>query len=201
MKKMPCLFDFDYPQAHKRVYKGQLNQKAVALLEACQDVVATVKRDGTATKLENGKWFTRRMVRDGKTAPEGFQPMSYDEKTEKTFGWEPVENSPYKNVLVKGIINTFILGGQLMIDGTYELCGPTINNNPEGLDEPKFFRHGSEKLDNFPDLKEILSVEDPREFLKPYFQEFKNKGIEGVVFWGDGEPLVKLRVKDFENLS
>ena len=35
-------------------------------------------------------------------------------------------------------------------DGTYELCGPKVNGNPERLERHAYFRHGAEVLANVP---------------------------------------------------
>lgn len=76
--------------------------------------------------------------------------------------------------------------GGLLPDGTYELVGSKINNNPYGLDGYKLVKHGAEILD-VPDR----SFEGIKQFLT-------GLNGEGVVFYNNetGE-MAKIRRKDF----
>lgn len=58
-------------------------------------------------------------------------------------------------------------------------------------------RHGTTVVEGFPSVAGILSADDPRALLEPFFADFRALGIEGVVWWVEGEPVVKLRAKDF----
>jgi len=73
-------------------------------------------------------------------------------------------------------------------DGTYELCGPKIQGNPEKLEKHKLIKHGSETL-----LLPLLNFEN----LKNYLLDPSNN-IEGIVFHHiyDGR-MCKLRKSDF----
>lgn len=69
-------------------------------------------------------------------------------------------------------------------DGTYELIGPKINNNPYKLDECKLVKHGAEVL-NIPDRS--------FEGLKALME---NLSGEGVVFHHPNGEMFKIRKKD-----
>lgn len=71
-------------------------------------------------------------------------------------------------------------------DGTYELIGPKINNNPYKLDECKLIKHGSEVL-NIPDR----SFEGLKVFME-------NLDGEGVVFHHPNGEMYKCRKKDMK---
>lgn len=70
-------------------------------------------------------------------------------------------------------------------DGTYELCGPKFQSNPEQFAAPMFLRHGAEVL---PDV--------PRTFagLRDYLGEW---AIEGVVFHRRDGRMAKVKRPDF----
>jgi hypothetical protein len=70
-------------------------------------------------------------------------------------------------------------------DGTYELCGPKINGNPERLDEHIFIRHGSEVID---DVKRLW--DDLRDLLHA-------ASYEGIVFHHPDGRMCKIRRDDY----
>lgn len=191
MKKMTVLFAQILDDKGNRVISDRIHERAEAIFTS-QDVRATIKVDGTATFLdEDGNWFSRRAVRPGKNAPEGFIPMETDPKTGITFGWEPIEGSSLHKAFKKAVT-----GDER--PGTFELIGPKINGNPEGVDTDRLVPHGSAPAEGFPSVEEMdAHRDDLREFLFPFFARFREQSIEGIVWWIDGEPKIKLRVKDF----
>jgi hypothetical protein len=74
-------------------------------------------------------------------------------------------------------------------DGTYELLGPKVQGNPEGLEAHRLLPHGAEVLPNAPRTFNAL-----REYLR-------TAPLEGIVWWRDlTDPdceKVKLKVRDF----
>jgi len=73
-----------------------------------------------------------------------------------------------------------------MIIGTYELCGPDIHNNPEGLDEYALIRHaGLPEVPNVP-----LTYDELRDFMSRWPHE-------GIVWHHPDGRAAKLRVTDF----
>lgn len=72
-------------------------------------------------------------------------------------------------------------------DGTYELCGPKVNGNPEGLDKHAFIPHGKDVLDF------TFSGGDPYDEVKAWLS---TRDIEGIVWWNDGNPVAKIKKRD-----
>lgn len=69
-------------------------------------------------------------------------------------------------------------------DGTYELCGPHFQTNPEGFVQDSFVRHGAEVLEaprTFDGLRAFLTT----------------NAIEGVVFLHPDGRMCKIRRNDF----
>lgn len=192
MKKIPMLLAMTFDDKGNRVITNEVSEKARFLLDH-PDAVATWKRDGTAVKLnEDGEWFARRTVKKGKSAPAGFILEEFDPVTGHSFGWEPIEGSAFRKMWKRAV------EGEDFAPGTFELIGPKINGDPEKIGKDTLIRHGSEIIEDFPTIDEIKEHEDDViGFLLPFFTDFRARGIEGIVWWVDGVPAVKLRAKDF----
>jgi hypothetical protein len=106
------------------------------------------KYDGTCVMYDGERWWARREVKPGKKAPDGYVPLSTDEVTGKTVGWEPIEQSAFFKFLVEagsndyGIADEYQFHGGKTRPGTYELIGPKVNGNPERTDSHLLIRHG-----------------------------------------------------------
>jgi hypothetical protein len=163
--------------------------------------VATQKVDGTCCLIEGGKLYARYDAKvaptaenpDGRTlpkykgerpVPEGFKAAQEpDPVTGHWPGWVLVtDQSEYKWHRA-----ALAEAPDFLPDGTYELCGPRINGNPEGLLGHVFLRHG---FTEFPDC--------PRDFegLKRFFQDIEHP-IEGIVWHHPDGRMVKIKAKDF----
>jgi uncharacterized protein DUF5565 len=141
VQKIPTLFVRD-PSDLKRVIR--------AVHPACQWVIdgegePTRKYDGTCVRLdEAGAWWARREVKPGKPAPAGFVAVQRDPATGKTVGWEPIEQSAFAKFFAEART------GQ-EVPGTYELCGPKVNANPEDYPDHALVRHATaDVLDGVP---------------------------------------------------
>lgn len=140
---------------------------------------ATQKFDGTCCMVRGGRLFKRYDAKKGKTPPVGFEPaQDPDAVTGHWPGWLPVGDGPddkwHREALIDGLV-----------DGTYELCGPRIQGNPEGLETHVLVPHGS-----------VVLLDCPREFgaLKEWL---KDKTIEGIVWHHIDGRMVKIKRKDF----
>lgn len=195
MKKIPMFFALEFNEnTGNRDVINMLNDKVRLMIEEGGEFIPTLKLDGTAVRLtETGEWQIRRAVSNGKKEPEGYVLEEYDENTGRKFGWEPPEASGFNKFFKRALENIDFTP----VPGTYELCGPKINGNPEGLEEDTLFPHGTEPLEGFPTLEEILEHDDYMAFLEPYFAKFRAAGHEGIVWWKEGNPVFKLRCKDF----
>jgi len=137
------------------------------------------------------RWMARREVKQGYEFPDDFEIEQFDPTTKKTFGWEPIEQSPfYKHFLEaeKDLEKRYL--------GTYELCGPKINGNPENFKRHTLVHHWSTDLISNVHVLDIheMSVEDAYEALK---QTLGYMPIEGVVWYGVTNGMAKLKRKDF----
>lgn len=145
--------------------------------------VATRKYDGTCVMLdEDGLWWARREVKEGKTVPPEFVEVEFDPATGKTVGWEPAGQSAFFKYLTDALGQPY----QRRSVGTYELCGPMVNRDPEGFDTHVLIRHD--------DAEELEGV--PRDFekLAVFLVDFPH---EGVVWHHEDGRMAKLKRRDF----
>lgn len=183
MRKIPTLFVRDPNDMRKVLHEVH---------PECQWVIdgegeATRKYDGTCVLLDHdGIWFARREVKPGKTVPSGYVEVDTDPVTGKTVGWEPIDQSPFVKAWQEALGNPH----ERRAIGTYELCGPKINGNPEGYSGHVLIRHGDADL-----------LDDaPRDFngLVKYFADFPHEGI--VWHHVDGR-MTKIKRRDFGLLT
>lgn len=186
VKKMPALFVID---RSVHLATTEVNEKAAWIFN--EPSKPTLKKDGTSvTVTEDGKIYARRAVKKGKKAPPDFIAAETDPITGHTFGLEPVEQSGFAKMFKEAA------GTQKLTPGTYELCGPKINGNPEGLTSHTVLPHGYEEATEIPDMTKV-NPSEAYETLKTLFATYKERGIEGVVWWGENGKRTKLRVNDF----
>lgn len=187
MKKMPCLFVREFHD------KGRFTLTE-AVTPGCEWVlagegVATRKWDGTACMVKDGALYKRYDAkRDPRTNVYRLPPtgaIACDEPDPVTGHWPhwiPVGDEPeskWHQLAWKTL-------AEPLPDGTYELCGPQVNGNPEGLERLDFFRHGlvsyvSQHVRSFASIRQFLS----------------EVRIEGIVFHHDDGRMCKIRRHDF----
>lgn len=175
MKKISTLFVRD-PENRKHV----LNE----VTPGCEWVlagegVATQKFDGMCVLVRDGKMFARREVKPGKKPPADFEQVDHDEVTGKTVGWVPVTDDP------EYARHWEAYGPVVLKDGTYELCGPKVNGNPEGFSRHVLVRHG-----------DLTMGSAPRDFdgLRTWLLA---NPFEGLVWHHPDGRMVKLKRRDF----
>lgn len=180
MQKIPTLFERNPDD--RRYVLDKVNPDAAWVLAG--EGHATRKYDGTCVRLDQGgNWWARREVKLGRRRPDGFVEISHDEVTSKTVGWEPIYQSPF----VKAWDEAWTVqreSGLPISSGTFDLCGPKVNGNPECLTEHVLIPHGA------------LPVDAPRTFaeLAVWLHE---QPYEGVVWHrGDGR-MAKIKKRDF----
>lgn len=104
------------------------------------------------------------------------------EVTSKTVGWEPVGQSAFAKWHAEALGYPY----ERRPVGTYELCGPKVNGNPEGYDEHVLIRHA--------DATELLDV--PRDYDR--LQEWlANSDFEGIVWHHPDGRMAKIKRRDF----
>lgn len=175
MKKIETLF--------VREGKGRAFMATPQVAEGCEWViagegVATRKFDGTCCAVIGGRLY-KRMDWDAAKgpAPSSWIHHSGNPDQRSGHGWMPVGEGPedwmHRLASTDGLT-----------DGTYELCGPKLQKNPEKLESYTLLRHGSVVLDA------------PRDFdgLRSYLKDFPHEGI--VWHHPDGR-MVKIKRSDF----
>lgn len=178
MRKIPTLFVRD-PDDRAHVLRE--------VTPGCEWVIAgegtpTRKFDGTCVLIRDGEMFGRREIKRGGVAPAGFDPVDHDEATGKIVGWVPIDDSPewrwHREALSDG-------RPDMMPNGTYELCGPKVQGNPEGFSEHILVPHGADRLD-----------EDPRDF-DAIVDFLSRHSFEGIVWRHPDGRRAKIKRRDF----
>lgn len=175
MKKIISLFQRNYDG--DRLVRDEVVPGAEWVLAG--EGVATRKYDGTCCLVRDGKLLKRYEVKQGKKAPLNFEPANdVDENTGKQQGWVPVGDGPEDQY------HREAFAANNHSDGTYELCGPKVQGNPEHFPLHLLVPHGIEHVDA------------PRTFseLRDWF---KGRDIEGIVWHHADGRMVKIKAKDF----
>jgi len=176
VKKIPSLFKRNY-DTHK-IYNE--------VTEGCEWVIKgeglpTRKFDGTACLLLKGILYKRYDCKQGRKLPVGGFACQHapDPETGHWPWWIPItENDKYHK-------EAFMRMPTFMKDCTYELCGPKINGNPEGLTYHILIAHGSEIFEDCPTDFSILP------------QWLTYAGVEGIVWHHPDGRMCKIKLKDF----
>jgi len=184
MKKIPNLFKRDYTKKERPL----INE----VLEGSEWVVngegiATKKYDGTCCMILNGVFLKRYTLRKNKVAPPDFvSATEIDKITGKQEGWRPVTNlDKYHLEAYNRLTQAPNFPNRLIKNGTYELCGPKVQGNPEHFHYHLLIKHGCAELKHA-----------PRNFnsLKRYFS---CNNIEGIVWYHPDGRMVKIKGIDF----
>jgi len=179
MRKIPTLFKREFV-GKDFLAKNEVASSTDWVLRG--EGVPTRKWDGTCCLIQESKLYKRRDVKKGRKPPTGFIPaQDPDPKTGHWPGWVLVDNSPDD----KWFKAAWDACGQSLPDGTYELCGPHFQGNPEGLEEDKFLLHGRAKL-----------LDAPRTF-KELEKYLASHDIEGIVWHHPDGRMVKIKGTDF----
>jgi hypothetical protein len=144
--------------------------------------VATRKWDGTACLVRDGKLYRRYDAKNGKAPPAGWEAAQEpDPVTGHWPGWLEVDVTAPEN---KWYTIAWANNQDNLPDGTYELCGPHFQSNPEHFVRDQFVQHG---LGVYEDC--------PRDFegLKSWFN---GRDIEGIVWHHPDGRMVKIKAKD-----
>lgn len=202
MKKIKTVFKID---RETNLATEEVNKGSEWVIEG--KGIATLKVDGSACLVQNGELYKRydRKLKSQYTKQLRAGKLSADNITEDMFNelpigaipcqenpdpvtyhhphWVKIEETRPEDKFHIEALKTIT---SKLEDGTYELIGEKVNNNPYLLSEHKLIKHGAEVL-NVPNR----SFEGIREFLT-------NLNGEGIVFYNleTGE-MAKIRRKDF----
>lgn len=151
--------------------------------------VATRKYDGTCCMFDGAEWWARREVKPGKQPPDRYQPVSLDEATGKVVGWMPMADSSFARWHTEALAEWDIIADPE--PGTYELCGPKINGDPEGFGAHYLISHRYAMT-----LRSILDLDTPAA-LESFVRWAGEEGYEGIVWHHPDGRMAKLKVRDF----
>ena len=174
MKKIISLFQRNYDG--DRLVRDEIVPGAEWVTRG--EGIATRKFDGTCCLVRAGKLYKRYDAKNGKTPPAGFEPAGdADPVTGHWPGWLPVGDGPEDRWYREAFSSN-------RPDGTYELCGPKVQGNPEAFGSHVLIPHGQEV------------VEAPRTF-RELNTWFEGRNIEGIVWHHFDGRMVKIKKKDF----
>lgn len=181
MQKIISLFQRNYDG--DRLVRNEVTPGAEWVIAG--EGVATRKWDGTCCLIRDGKLYKRYEVKKGGHLPANFEPASeVDPVTGKQQGWLPLGDGPEDRWHRQAFESrkTYAPG---LVDGTYELCGPKIQGNPERCASHTLLIHGKHFL-----------ADAPRDFdgLKEYLS---TANIEGIVWHHPDGRMVKIKTRDF----
>lgn len=200
MKKIPTVYQ-----------RSQIDRSFVTdiVTPGCEWVIAgegvpTRKYDGTCTMYDGHDWFTRREVKKGKDAPDGYIELQEDPETGIKVGWEPAKNSGYRKALASALETWLRMTSTYPAPGTYELIGPKISNkagnpNPEHVSTPLLQSHSGaytvhELVRTNP--TEALTVAMINGNPKTLVRVVGDYGWEGIVWHHPNGAMAKLKVRD-----
>lgn len=173
--------------------------------------VATLKVDGSSCMVQDGELYKRydrklqsKYMKQLRANKEGFivtedmfnklpenaipcQPHP-DPVTYHHPHWVKIDSNKPEDSFHIEALESFKASGEKLEDGTYELIGAKVNNNPYGLHDHRLVKHGVELL-NVPDR----SYEGIKEFLN-------NLNGEGIVFYSPEGEMFKIRRKDMPDM-
>lgn len=184
MKKITTLFKKD-PKNLKLVTPEIDPENEWALDPAVSN--PTLKLDGTACAVIRGRLYKRYDVKRGKAVPEDAIPcQDPDEITGHWPHWVPCKREDPADKWHYEAIDRQEFSFK---EGTYELCGPKVQGNPDGLQAHVLLKHGSLTLSDLTDMS--------FDGIKTYLSNPANN-IEGIVFHHktDGR-MCKIRKSDF----
>lgn len=203
MKKIKTVFKID---RETNIATPEVNKGVEWVLEG--KGVATLKVDGSACLIKDGELYKRY---DRKLKSQFVKQLRSKESfvvTEDMFNelpvgaiacqekpdavtyhhphWVKIEPTRPED---KFHIDALNEATEKLVDGTYELIGKKINNNPYALENHVLVKHGAE----------ILNVPDRSlEGIKAYLETLNG---EGIVFYNEETgDMAKIRRKDFEGM-
>lgn len=180
MKKIPTLFQRTFENHVVTDVSGEVTPGFEWVLAG--EGIATVKWDGACCAVIDGTFYKRYDAKRGKPVPVG--AIKCQEDADAVTGhlpcWVKCErDNPGDKWFWAAYDRT-----EPTEDWTYEAIGPHFQTNPYHLENDILVPHG----------RDIIDVERSFEGIRKYLE---NHGIEGIVFWKDGQPQCKIKAKDF----
>lgn len=187
MRKIPTLYVRD--ETDRRYVTDAVTPGCEWVLAG--EGVATRKYDGTCVMFDGASWWARREVKPGKAAPEQFVSLGVDDVTGKTVGWEPVEQSAFARWHAEAVATAedAVEDSEAWQPGTYEMCGPRVNGDPERYGFHMLIRHDDAQRVR-PFSLTFDGIRDTLTALAP---------MEGLVWHHPDGRMAKIKARDFRN--
>jgi hypothetical protein len=178
MKKIPTIFERDWNGDRSRVIDKLVVDEGWLI-----GAMPMRKYDGTSCLILSGSLWKRRELKKGQVIPADFDIADIDDETGKVVGWVPVGDGP-EDTWHRMAFSAAPRDDWR--DGTYELCGPKVQGNPERLSSHELIRHAAAQ--SFGDV--------PIDFdgLNAWLAE---RDIEGLVFHHPDGRMAKIKKRDF----
>jgi hypothetical protein len=159
---------------------------------------ATRKYDGVCTMRDDeGVWWARREVKPDQSTPVAFQAVAKDDATGKWVGWVPIEQSGHAKWHAEALDARIQRGLGVLAPGTYELCGPRVNRNPERFDHHTLVSHAHASVVALEDWEHTDLTDGDFGGLKTVLLTLGGLGYEGIVWHHEDGRMAKLKAKDF----
>lgn len=193
MQKIPTLF----------VRNEETHRVEPEITPGCEWVLRgegrpTRKVDGTAVLIRAGRCYKRREVKPDREPPPRFVHVETDETTGKQVGWVPIDpTDPSDRYFVEGINNARADIGVPNPDGeTFELIGPKVQRNTEGLERHEIVAHRSTELHIDADVIDLTGLDAAQAFalVSNYVGATPH---EGVVWHHPDGRRAKIKRRDF----
>lgn len=182
MKKIPTLFvrDEKRPQFVTRELAPECAWVAAG------EGIATRKFDGTACLVHGGKLYKRLEWSSTKGPPPvNWVHHSFDPTALGGHGWLLLGDGPEDRRHLDAWNAVLDRDGCPLPDGTYELVGPNVGRNPEGVAALEFIRHGHDEIHNV--ARDFDSI--------AYW--LSHHPMEGIVWHHPDGRMVKIKARDF----
>lgn len=187
MNKTPSVFLRNFENMHEMT--REVNPLCQWVLDG--EGVPTRKYDGSCVMRGDMQWWARREVKKDKTPPIDWVPVEVDDITGKRMGWEPIANSGYYRYWQEAYMEP---DKSPWADGTYELCGPAINRNPEKFETHRLIKHSEAEVlkINFEHGIDYNSIQH----IILYMNE--RWGWEGLVWHHPDGRMAKMKARDYD---
>ena len=187
MEKIPTMFRRN-PEDRSRVLM-EVHPDCQWVLDG--EGVATRKYEGTSVMLSpKGEWWSRREVKKGKERPENYLYLSTDPISGAEMGYEPMAQSSFREMHAEAVRS---MPNKKFTPGTYELVGPRINRNPEGVHVHTLIKH--EEAETYGKSGQPRTLELIRELVIVLGID---AGWEGIVFHHPDGRMAKIKFRDFK---
>ena len=182
MRKIPTIFERDWNGDRSRVL--DVPHPDCAWVFAGEGR-ATIKLDGMCAMVRDNVLYKRRELKQGQTAPPGYDPVGEDAETGKRIGWVPVGDGQDDRYFREAFATR-----KTWLDGTYELVGPKVQGGVEG----QLFSSGTHHLYAHGNLRPQSNP--PRTF-NELREWLRGRDIEGIVFHHPDGRMGKIKLRDF----